>query len=183
MEIEPEPCPRCGCPVVQPKRGRRRIWCSDGCRRRGWDEGERIEIRERVVTREVMVPVGPTAPPIDTVLDSTALTLRFLDRLAARLRGTITRDESQRTRVESVLERADELAAVARAALDAPPLQRAADPEPAPEPEPPRETLPPTPLLPHMGRLSLALPDYQAADAGLNRATRRRQARAKRKKR
>jgi hypothetical protein len=72
---------------------------------------------------------------------------------------------------------------VARAALDAPPPQLAADPEPAPELEPPHETMPPTPLLPHMGRLPLALPDYQAADAGLNRAARRRQARSKRKKR
>ncbi|MCW4355231.1 hypothetical protein ONR57_18155 [Hoyosella sp. YIM 151337] len=60
-------CPRCGASVVQPfGPGRRRVWCSDSCRRRASDEraaaarsGSAVRVieRDRETVREVVRPM------------------------------------------------------------------------------------------------------------------------------
>ncbi|MGW4719704.1 hypothetical protein [Nocardia sp. NPDC004260] len=54
LDDPPKYCPQCTSLIVHPRRGRRRRWCSDDCRRRGSEHG--IRIREVVLEKEVQRP-------------------------------------------------------------------------------------------------------------------------------
>ena len=73
-------CERCGELVCQPTgSGRRRRWCSDGCRRRGWEERQAAE-RGAIAVRKV--PVQPTLSEcVERVADSPAAVRHLLRAL------------------------------------------------------------------------------------------------------
>lgn len=83
----PETCRRCGSPIDQPDRGRRRKWCSDHCRRRANEEG--VRVHEVVRTREVRITERiSTERQIARLLDDPDATELLLRTLAHRWRHT-----------------------------------------------------------------------------------------------
>lgn len=93
-------CPRCGRPVVQRGVGRRRVWCSDDCRRRGHEHGVRVVTR--TLTREIQRPTTP-AEAVEIVLASQAATRDLLDQLADQWRAELPLDSEPQQRLHRLL--------------------------------------------------------------------------------
>lgn len=76
-------CERCAEPVCQPiGSGRRRRWCSDACRRRGWEERQAAE-RGAIAVRKV--PVQPSLSEcVERVADSPAAVRHLLQALRGK---------------------------------------------------------------------------------------------------
>ena len=76
-------CERCGEPVCQPTgSGRRRRWCSDACRRRGWEERQAAQ-RGAIAVRQI--PVQPSLSEcVERVADSPAAARHLFKALRVR---------------------------------------------------------------------------------------------------
>lgn len=88
-------CPRCGADIVQPPgRGRRRIWCSDACRRRGSEErqaADRGAIAVRIIEREteqVHVKRVRVEPSLDECVQRVASSPAAVRKLFQKLYAT-----------------------------------------------------------------------------------------------
>ncbi|MBF6284496.1 hypothetical protein REK76_29365 (plasmid) [Nocardia farcinica] len=105
MDIDepPKDCPRCGSPIVQPDRGRRRRWCSDDCRRRGSERGIRIRevVREKEVRRPERISVERQ---IARLLDDPDATELLLRTLAHRWRHDVPDAEARRRLKPTILD-------------------------------------------------------------------------------
>lgn len=94
--MEGHECPHCGRPVpASTGRGRRRVWCSDNCRRRAGEarraaerESRPVKVHE-VVRERTLVRSRPLSPDgaIDRVLSDGDATTKLLRVLAHRLRN------------------------------------------------------------------------------------------------
>ncbi|MBF6163015.1 hypothetical protein [Nocardia cyriacigeorgica] len=100
---QPTECRACGSPIDQPRRGRRRKWCSDNCRRRGHDQGIHVHevVRERTVYRPERVSLDRQ---IARLLDDPEATERLLRTLAHRWRHDAPAGEQRQILAPTLLE-------------------------------------------------------------------------------
>ena len=101
------PCPRCGTPVRWQGVGRKPVWCSTECRRRGHEQNIRVRevVRERVV--EVQVPHNPVTAA-EVVLGDVDATRELLRLLTRRVRSEPA-TESERVRLRRLLFLSDDV--------------------------------------------------------------------------
>lgn len=83
--MQPAHCPRCGDslpPVFEPSRGRRRVWCSDGCRRAAHNERQAAQ-RAGLAVKVVEVPRATPTVQVPVIvprdLTSNELAVQALD--------------------------------------------------------------------------------------------------------
>lgn len=113
-------CPRCGTalpPVEGPRRGRRRVWCSDTCRRDAHVErvaAQRAGTAVRVVEIPRVTPAVRVPMVVPRELNSEELVYRMLgDSFALRvLVGTLTRQARDKKLDRKVRDECYELARV-----------------------------------------------------------------------